>query len=713
MRERNFYEVLSPVGDKETFYRAIKSGADAVYMGLPKYNARMKAENITIDSLLDMITYAKLKGVKVYITLNTLLMSHEIEDIISLVGECLAKGVDAFIVQDMGLIYALKNTYPDIVLHGSTQMGVHNVRGAKVAKELGLSRIVLSREVTLEDIKEISENVDIELEVFIQGAMCIAFSGNCYLSSLKHGASGNRGECKQLCRLPYELANKKGYYLSPRDNCMLDYLSDLMELNVKSFKIEGRLRHSGYVSVSTSVYSRAMSDILSGKITNLDTYKSMLKRVFSRGEYTSGYMDTNDIINPIQNNHLGEEIGTVLSCNKFKDIYKITMKLNKQIHSGDGLKFVTNNDMVSLGVGNIERNGDKYIVYGKNYIRNTSKVYLSMDTEFENSIPDISKHIDLAFKFYGFVGNKARLVVEARGVSFEVLGEECQVPKSRPLTDENIATQLGKVDSDLFNIKDIQIDIEEIFLPLSAINELRRKAVLEITNSITRIKDTKTNKFTLEKDVSYPTYSTLAIVDENMDISKCRNYDALILSPKAYSIDTISKFAKSYKKYFTTPLIINLPIIARHKDIRILDEIVNTFSNEIFIANNIYALDYISEGVNVWAGAGLNISNDYAYVHYKILGVKDMVSSIEKWCPTLPGTYKITQGKMVLMTLTACPIKALNNCDCFDCKYRGNIVSSDGYTFRRYRIADCYWEVVDSKSNNTNYSTTISDLRGI
>ena len=230
------FEILSPVGDLKTFYTAIKSGCNAVYFGLPKFNARMRAENISLENLPEIIRYAHLKNVKCYMTLNTLLTNKEIAEAVELVGNCLNAGVDAFIVQDMGLVYALKNAYPGINLHASTQMGVHNVRGAKVLKNLGFSRIVLSRECTLEDIKDIKNNVDIELEVFVHGAMCVAFSGNCYLSSIKCSASGNRGECKQLCRLPYTLTDgvhsQNGYTLSIRDNCMLDYMKDLMDIGV-------------------------------------------------------------------------------------------------------------------------------------------------------------------------------------------------------------------------------------------------------------------------------------------------------------------------------------------------------------------------------------------------------------------------------------------------------------------------------------------------
>ncbi|MGN0961053.1 MAG: peptidase U32 family protein, partial [Christensenellales bacterium] len=372
-------EVLSPAGDLNSFYTAIEAGADAVYFGLNKFNARMKADNISLNNLQEVVGFAHLKNVKVYVTLNTLVSTGEMKELIAMVEECLKAGVDAFIVQDYGVIGVLKKVFPNIVLHGSTQLGVHNVRGARVAKNLGLSRVVLSREVRLEDIKEISQNVDIELEVFVQGAMCVCFSGNCYLSSLKCGASGNRGECKQLCRLKYTMSDNSksisGYTISPRDNCMLSRLKELMELGVASFKIEGRLRRKGYVNIATRTYREALDNIFNNAPNDEKTMKSSLSKVFSRGEFIEGYFNGNNIIDIKNNNHIGEKIGKVLNCTKFKDIYRIEIFTSVKLNPNDGLKFINGDKVYSLGVGNIDFIDNKTIIYGKNYIPINSIVY--------------------------------------------------------------------------------------------------------------------------------------------------------------------------------------------------------------------------------------------------------------------------------------------------------------------------------------------------
>lgn len=752
-------EVLSPVGEVNSFYSSINAGADAVYMGLPKFNARMRAENITLENLEGLVTFAHLKGVKVYITLNTLLSNSEIKDAVKLAGEALKAGVDAFIVQDVGLITMLKLIYPHIVLHGSTQLGVHNVRGAMMAKQLGLTRVVLSRECTLKDIKEIKENVDIELEVFVQGANCICFSGNCYISSLKQGASGNRGECKQLCRLPYTLTDGKhkidGYTLSPRDNCMLPCLKSLISLGVSSLKIEGRLRQPGYVAVATSVYRRAVDRILNqpvaltpkatmpvinfstDKITKPDApqvtevecklndlsakeiseFTSELKRVFARGEYVAGYNDGNNIIDYTHNNHLGIKIGVVKNVTKFKDLFKVTMDINQPIVQGDGLKFV-GKSVVNVGVGNIERD-DKYTcVFVKNKVDIGSNVYLSHDTVFESQVPEFKRYRLLSVHAKVIVGSPIEVSFKSDEAQVAYSGDIVDSAQTRPLTAEKITEQLTKLDPNIWKVTSTKIETDNAYVPVSVLNEIRRKLIAELTSKIcvteypskyTEIDiDDAFNKFKIANRET--SFNSLAIVDENVNLNATDNYDALILSPTDYSLSTVENFAKKYFQKFKTPLIINLPIIARTDDIKIIDNLVEKFKskNVIFIANNIYAMSY-AKGARVWAGSGLNIINDYTATRYMEFGAEEIIASIEKWTSRLRSTYKLS-GHLPLMTLTSCPVKALCNNSCASCEYSGKLkyVGTPGeFKIRRIKIANCYFELIDDIETKGD----ISDLR--
>lgn len=250
-------EILAPCGDMTTLKVAVTNGADAVYLGMGKFNARMKAENFG-TTLEEAVNYCHLFGVKVYVTLNTLVRDEEVSEWMAQVDEIVRVGVDAVIIQDFGMANLLRETYPDLELHASTQMGIHNVEGAKFLEGLGFKRVVLARETTLEDIKTIRRETTLDIEYFVQGALCVAFSGNCYLSHYQGDGSGNRGECKQLCRLPYFAENKGkkmggGYFLSPADLCLIRNLKMLAEAGVTSFKIEGRLRRPGYVGVATNM----------------------------------------------------------------------------------------------------------------------------------------------------------------------------------------------------------------------------------------------------------------------------------------------------------------------------------------------------------------------------------------------------------------------------------------------------------------------------
>ena len=272
-------ELLSPVGDFECLKAAVQNGAKAVYLGASSFNARAKATNFDTENLKKAIKYAKARNVKVHLTLNTLIKNNEFLDAVNLAIESYNLGVDAIIVQDFGLAKFLLENYPEIPLHASTQMTVHNLTGVNQLASLGFSRVVLSRELSLDEIKYIKNNTNTELEVFIHGALCISYSGQCLLSSMIGGRSGNRGLCAQPCRLPFELIEKdinnqkeilldKGYLLSPRDNCAIEFLPELIKYGVNSFKIEGRMKTPTYVGTVTRIYRKYIDLVL--KNINLD-----------------------------------------------------------------------------------------------------------------------------------------------------------------------------------------------------------------------------------------------------------------------------------------------------------------------------------------------------------------------------------------------------------------------------------------------------------
>jgi len=318
-------KIVAPAGNMERLYSAISATADEIYLGLKGFGARRNAENFTVEELKKAIDYAHLRGSRIFLTLNTIMTNREIELLYPTLKELYNYGLDAIIVQDLGYTEYLHKNFPSIEIHGSTQMTVANHYEINYLKELGFKRIVLPRELSFEEIKEIRENTDMELEIFVSGSLCISFSGNCYMSSFIGGRSGNRGMCAQPCRKEYKTScGEKSYFLSPKDQLYgFDEIKKLQEIGVESIKVEGRMKDVSYVYETVS-YFRSL-------INGIDKEENTHK-LFNRG-YSKGYFYNNDkaIMNRDYSYNMGEKIGEVLGKN---------IRLDEDIVSGDGVTFV-------------------------------------------------------------------------------------------------------------------------------------------------------------------------------------------------------------------------------------------------------------------------------------------------------------------------------------------------------------------------------------
>ncbi len=286
-------EILSPAGDFDCLTAAVNCGADAVYLGGSAFSARANAANFDNDTLRDAVRFAHLRGVKVYVALNTLILDSEIKKAFDFIKFCHDIGVDALIVQDLGIAYIIGKYFPDFRIHASTQMTIHNLDGVKAAAKLGFRRVVLSRELSHSEIEYITKNTDTEIEVFSHGALCMCYSGQCLMSSLLGGRSGNRGACAQPCRLPYTVLGSDGrpmgeenkYYMSLKDLCLIDDIDRLRDIGVTSLKTEGRMKNKEYVALVTHMYDKYRRG---GKVDPKD--KEMLENIFSRSGFTNGYV---------------------------------------------------------------------------------------------------------------------------------------------------------------------------------------------------------------------------------------------------------------------------------------------------------------------------------------------------------------------------------------------------------------------------------------
>ncbi len=344
-------ELLSPVGDLNCLKAAIQNGANSVYFGSSRFNARIYANNFELDDLKKVVEYCKIRNVKTHLTLNTLIKNSEFKDAVYLAKNAYEAGIDAIIVQDLGLAKFLIDNFPKMPIHASTQMSIHNLQGVLELEKLGFKRAVLARELSIEEIEYICNNSNIEIEVFIHGALCISYSGQCLLSSMAGARSANRGKCAGPCRLPYELLCKnnenkkvsslgKGYLLSTRDLCGLTYIPRLINAGVKCFKIEGRMKSPEYVATVTRIYRKYIDMALKNEefiIDNNDV--NDLMQVFNRGGFSTGHLDSqkpnNNLIFPDKPNNMGIYLGKINKYNSNKG--HITLKLENDLQIGDSI----------------------------------------------------------------------------------------------------------------------------------------------------------------------------------------------------------------------------------------------------------------------------------------------------------------------------------------------------------------------------------------
>ena len=282
-------ELLSPAGNMECLKAAIEAGCDAVYLGGYKFGARTFAGNFTNEEMIEAVNYAHLYGVKIYVTVNTLIYENEVEEFMEYIYFLYRINVDALIIQDIGMFDLIRKTYPNFELHASTQMHLHNIEGIKLLDKLGVNRCVIARETDFNTIKNIKENINMPLEVFVHGALCISYSGQCLMSSLIGGRSGNRGSCAGSCRLRYDFINnnkkinKDDYILSTKDLNSLENIGKLIDIGVDSFKLEGRMKSPQYVYTVTKLYRKAIDSYLeTGKVFIDNKELNNLRKIFNR-----------------------------------------------------------------------------------------------------------------------------------------------------------------------------------------------------------------------------------------------------------------------------------------------------------------------------------------------------------------------------------------------------------------------------------------------
>ncbi len=480
-------EILSPAGSYESLKAAIAAGADAVYIGGTRFGARAYANNLTEEELLEAIDYVHLHGKKIYLTINTLLKEHELStELYDYLLPYYKQGIDAVIVQDIGVLTYIKEQFPDLPIHASTQMTITNVLGAQFLKSLGAERIVTAREMQLSEIEEIAKNTDLEIESFVHGALCYCYSGQCLYSSLIGGRSGNRGQCAQPCRLPYRTGNLKDtqYVLSLKDICTLEYIPELVEAGIDSFKIEGRMKKPEYVALVTAMYRKYVDLYLKygKKAFRVEEKDSeMLMDLYNRGGFHGGYYHTKngrEMLSLERPNHAGVPALQVMKCKG----RNVTVKAIVDIHKGDVIELPDGAETFTFGTDVLKGQTTtitthKNQKFSQNHILNRTR-NKSLLQWIKTSIIDSKRKMKMNGRLNLSVKEASRLLIEYNDYTVEVTGEKAQEALNQPMNAERVQKQMRKTGNTLFEFDKLEIELDgNLFMPMQVLNELRRTGI--------------------------------------------------------------------------------------------------------------------------------------------------------------------------------------------------------------------------------------------
>ncbi len=708
-------ELLSPAGDLEKLKIAVLNGADAVYMAGKKFGARAFSKNFDENEIIEAINFCHLYGVKIYITINTIIYDNEVEEFINYVDFLHKNNVDAVIVQDLGMADLIHKIFPNLPMHASTQMNIHNINGLKYLKKMGFTRVVLAREVSLDEIVKMKKEVDIELEVFIHGALCISCSGECYYSYFETGRSGNRGSCAQLCRKSYTLY--KGdeklnlgdkYLLSPKDLCTVKKINDLISAGIDSFKIEGRMKSSYYVGLVTRIYRNKIDyDIVT------DTDIINMKKVYNR-EFTLGNLYNQkgkDFINGYRPNHMGILLGKVIGYSKGR----VKIKLYEDVNQEDAVRFIFD-DEIGFHLNKIYKNnllvnfalkGEEIEVELDEKIPKDTLVYKTIDKKLNEYIINSSNNLRKVAISGDFMISKNKIIftfIDNGKTEKLVINNSVFQAKNKPTTKEEIKEKLNKLGNSIFVFDRLKINIpDNIFIPMTVINNLRRNMIEILTNNRINQKGNYLKNYYKFKNVNINITNDICFeikTKEQIDyILENTNYICYV---KDYLI--YNKYKSNNRVIYKMPRINKNNVIMGNSLISEIGEITNnTISDTYFNVVNSYNVRYLHEnGVK-------KVTLSYE-LNYNTLN--QLITSYKNRYKESPNLEIVIYGKPELMLSKYCILNTYFKKDkCNLCK------SNDYYLVDEYnkkfpiRSEDCYMKILNYK--NINMIDKIPELKNI
>lgn len=718
----NLLEILSPAGSMESLKASINAGCDALYIGGTSFGARASANNLAEDDMLYAIDYAHVHGKNLFLTVNTLVKEAELEEqLYEYLYRYYKHGIDALIVQDLGVLRFLHRHFPDVPKHASTQMTITMANGVNELKKYGVNRLVTSRELSLDEIRKIRSQTDLEIESFVHGALCYSFSGQCLMSSMIGGRSGNRGRCAQTCRMQYKVKkndtvisnDEHSYILSPKDQCTIDLIPEIVEAGVNSFKIEGRMKRPEYAAGVTYAYRKYLDYYLEfgkEKFKEFANNKNpeyrkdimMLKDLYNRGGFNSGYYERHNgkvMMSMDRPNHSGVCVGKVKSVQGIRASILLTEDVNAQ----DVLEFRESEQ--ALYDFTVKEGMKAGSLLQTNFIRGSKIqpgqfVYRTKNNSLLNQLQDLYGKGEVKEKIQGYFhaikGEQMMFTLVKGDQSIVATGDIVEGAKNQPTTEEKIEKQLRKMNDTPFELEHLDITADnDIFLPVGKINELRRKAIELLIDAITKEYRRKEpvaieeNEFAYEgQDISYTceTKDKQQSLEMTVCVHQLYQLEVVLKYPECNNIyidinciefsqikQMVEKIHNTEKKAYLV-----LPHIFRYETKEILDQHIEELccsGLDGFVVKNLEEFEYMKQHLSergilpeteLVTDYNVYIMNQEAKEFWREQGVSHYTSALELNASELKklgceGSDFFVYGRVPLMVSAQCVIKNVGN----------------------------------------------------
>ena len=661
-------ENLAPAGNWDALRSAVAAGADAVYLGYAAYSARAGAGNFDEQQLRDAVRFAHLHHVRVHVTVNTLIKDGEMAGVVDVLRLLSEIRVDAVLVQDLGVLRMARRCFPDLPIHASTQMAIHNATGVRFCRNQGMTRAVLARECSAAEIA-LAAKEGIEIEVFGHGAQCVAVSGECLFSSVVGGRSGNRGRCAQPCRLLYTYRGKTAAWLSPRDVCMRDDLPELNKAGVASIKLEGRLKRPEYVATIANSYRNAIDAMDNGHFRKADENEiTGLRQIFSRGGFMRGYaMGAEDagVIDPARVSHGGVKIGRV----EFAAGNMARVRLERNLDDGDGLQIRTaQGDAELIYAGHDTEAGQIAVVRLRPDIRTEAgdEVYrLTSEKQLQwarnLAIPAIPADMALI----AYPGKPLALTMTDGESSVTVTGDTVAPAQSRAMSEEDARRSLGKLSDTPFSLRALTVQTAGAFVPVSALNQLRREACQQLAEARIAAFTRKAGREEPADDLTYPDTPdapSMAIVRTREQADAMQGAaDLLVWYPEDFRVDAL----ESGLRDMPDGVWLQLPTVCEEKTLDLLYAFVQRNAGKLggIVLGSVGQLG-CTWNVPMGAGSGIPVMNRRAAQFLLEQGCRFVTASSELSGAELrtlmqnhPPVVVPAYGREQLMLLHHCPAR--------------------------------------------------------